>query len=260
MLGGRFGWRQAPLLSHSTCKAEHAGRCRRRGETRLPESDHTTAKVAPIVAGTEKPPWDVCCVGLSQPPQLCHEHLAAMTLHLPPLSSLWDIWICRCSTEMADPGHGPRKARTVGSRSRQGKNTGTEETVCTLQEKAQGCGPQPSFHPPLEGLELLFTQRWKGKGVEEQHPATPQAHRNTLTPKAPPPVGHHHIQGQTTTPRPHHGPPCLLTPPTATLWPLHQRDRAGGEERGKGGHEGRGTAQGRRREPRTAIHTTTSRR
>lgn len=89
-----------------------------------------------------------------------------------------------------------------------------EETACTLWEKAQGCGLQPSY-PPLEGLELLFKD---GSGrVEEQPPATLQAHRNTITPKAPPPVGHHHIQGQTTTLRPHHSPPCLLTPPTATL-------------------------------------------
>lgn len=178
MPGGRFGWRQAPLLSHSTCKAEHAGRCRRRGETRLPESDHTTAKVAPIVAGTEKPPWDVCCVGLSQPPQLCHEHLAAMTLHLPPLSSLWDMWICHCSTEMADPGHGPRKARTVGSRSRQGKIQERKRPCAPCRRRLRGVGPSPPFTHLLRvwSSSLLKDGRGRGGGAAPRHPAGTQKH------------------------------------------------------------------------------------
>lgn len=92
----------------------------------------------------------------------------------------------------------------------------------------------PALFPHTSrGSGAPLQSKMEGEGVEEQPPATPQAHRNTLTPKAPPPVGHHHIQGQTTTPRPHHSPPCLLTPPTATLWPLHQRDWAGGEEEEK---------------------------
>lgn len=65
---------------------------------------------------------------------------------------------------------------------------------------------------------------------------------SSLSPKAPPPVGQHHTQGQTTTPQPHHNPPCLLlavpTPrnggcshtPTDTLQPPGKRKRAGGKE------------------------------
>lgn len=41
-----------------------------------------------------------------------------------------------------------------------------EETACTLWEKAQGCGLQPFFYPPLEGLELLFKD---GRGRVEEH-------------------------------------------------------------------------------------------
>lgn len=161
--------------------------------------------------------------------------------------------------------------------------TGMKETACTLWEKAWGAvgkGSNPLTSSPFKGLELLFTfcQRWKGKEEEEHLPHHPHRHTDgraclshPSSPKAPPPVGQHHIQGQTTTPQPHHDPPCLLpaaaTPRNGgcprslplTRSSLQARGSGQGERRRKGGSEGRGTAKGRRRELRTAIRTTTSR-
>lgn len=56
----------------------------------------------------------------------------------------------------------------AGLESWQGENIGMEqETACTLWEKAWGAWARAPIllHPPLKGLELLFSfcQRWKGK-------------------------------------------------------------------------------------------------
>ena len=140
----------------------------------------------------------------------------------------------------------------------------------------EGSNPLTSS-PQGSGAPLQFLSKMEGEGVgRAPSPPPPQAHRHALThpssPKAPPPVGQHHIQGQTTTPQPHHNPPRLLpaavTPrnggcprsPPLTRSSLQARGRRQGGRRRKGGSEGRGTAKGRRRELRTAIRTTTSRR
>lgn len=141
-----------------------------------------------------------------------------------------------------------------------------KETACTLWEKAWGgCGQglQSSYILPLQGsgAPLHFLSKMEGEGRgRAPSPPPPQAHRHMLShpssPKAPPPVGQHHIQGQTTTPQPHHDPPCLLpaaaTPRNGgcprslplTRSSLQARGSRQGERRRKGGSEGRGTAKG----------------
>lgn len=138
-----------------------------------------------------------------------------------------------------------------------------------------GKGSSPlTSSPQGSGAPLQFLSKMEGDRGGRV-PPSPQAHRHMLThpscPKAPPPVGRHHIQGQTTTPQPHHNPPCLLPAaaaprnsgcprsPLLTRSSLQARGSGQGERRRKGGSEGRGTAKGKR-ELRTAIHTTTSRR
>lgn len=129
---------------------------------------------------------------------------------------------------------------------------GMEETACTLWEKAwggMGKGSNPLISSPQgSGAPLQFLSVMEGEGGgRAPSPPPPQAHRHMLThassPKAPPPVGQHHIQGQTTTPQPHHDPPCFLPAAatlrnsgcpqlltTDTLQPPGKREWAGGEE------------------------------
>lgn len=204
---------------------------------------------------------------LSQAPSRCDTSLALLPLTLEASGSTTAI---RTAEEMADPGQKTRSRRMAGSESWQGGNIEMEETACTLWEIRGVWARAPSLlHPPLEGLELLLIscQRRKGKEREEHLPHHPHRHTDTLThpssPKAPPPVGQHHIQGQTTTPQPHHNPPCLSSeqqghpgtagaplPPTDILQPPGKREwgrrkgegrvavRAEGQPRGEGEKQG----------------------
>lgn len=156
-----------------------------------------------------------------------------------------------------------------------------EETACTLWEKAWGMWARAPIllHPPLKGLELLFSfcQRWKGKEEEEHLPHHPHRHTDTRSP-IPHPQRLHRLLDNTTfkdkqpLPSPtttlpassqrqqHPGTVGAPAPPPLTHSSLQARGSGQGERRRKGGSEGRGRAKGRRRELRTAIRTTTSRR
>lgn len=210
-----------PFFFPSPYQAEQDGRCRRGGGTRPPENAHTTAKVAPIVKGKGKPIQGVCCMGhppvtpaLSQAPSRYDASPAPLPLALEASGSTTAM---RTAEEMADPGQKPRSRRMAGLESWLGGNIGMEETACTLWEKIWGVWTRASslLHPPLKGLKLLLISchRRKGKEREEHLPHHPHRHTDTLTHpssrKASPPIGQHHIQGQTTTPQPHHDPPCL---------------------------------------------------